>query len=223
MDNFDWNSYFLKKDLVNITQEEAKNILTKVRSYLYEDNIKIAFTLARMMRRLMRDIVVFEKVNILELGAATGFLSRWFLNEYGGKATLVDNNQASYNEFLKNNYNSSDINYIVEDAFNLKIGAEFNIVCSFGLIEHFKDKSKIINTHIRFLQPNGYLVILVPQKTLLTQIYFDMHPELNCGYRELIEKEQLIDILKDYPLKVLNLVTSDNYVYDFIGTICKLY
>lgn len=222
MKTFDWNSYFLNHGSDCINTKNASHILQHIRKYLCEDNIKIAFALTRMMRKLMEGILIPQGVKLLELGAATGFLARWFINEYETKATLVDNNQSSYEAFLKNNYNADNIDYILEDIFNLKSDTQFDIVCSFGLIEHFADKNDIINTHIKFLKPNGYLVILVPKKSFLTQIYFDIHPELNCGYRELLTEQQLIDIMQKYNLTVLNHASSDKYVYDFVGVICKL-
>lgn len=40
--------------------------------------------------------------------------------------------------------------------------ARYDVVASFGFIEHFKNWEEVIKDHIDFLAPNGYLIITTP-------------------------------------------------------------
>lgn len=53
------------------------------------------------------------------------------------------------------------------DLFETPIGRQFDIVCSFGLIEHFRggELDDLLGLHDRYLRPGGYVVIVVPNFT----------------------------------------------------------
>lgn len=53
------------------------------------------------------------------------------------------------------------------DIFERRIDRQFDVVCSFGLIEHFRggELDKLLEIHHSYVRPGGYLVILVPNFT----------------------------------------------------------
>lgn len=221
---FDWNNYFLKDNGVNnLPIEEVKDAFLNIRRFLKEEPISMTFSLTYILRTLLEKANIPKNPTILELGAATGFLSRWFLDEYGGKGTLVDNNESSYRAYKQGDYDDIyPIKYCIANALSFESDKIFDIVCSFGLIEHFRNKKNILNAHKKFVSKDGgYLVFLVPMDSLLTKIYFEIHPELNLGYRELLTKDEFISILQEHDLSVLCVSKSSGYVYDFIGALCQ--
>ena len=58
-----------------------------------------------------------------------------------------------------------DVNIIESDLFNYTPEEKYDMVLSFGLIEHFSDTASIIKTHLQFLKPGGTLFITLPNFT----------------------------------------------------------
>ncbi len=48
------------------------------------------------------------------------------------------------------------------DFFKFDPGKQFDLVASFGFIEHFPDWDRVLQMHMDFVAPGGYLVISVP-------------------------------------------------------------
>jgi SAM-dependent methyltransferase len=59
------------------------------------------------------------------------------------------------------------------DLFNEHVNKKFNIVTSFGLVEHFRGASldKILEMHDSYLEVGGYVVIMVPNFTGFNYIW----------------------------------------------------
>ena len=222
-ENFDWETYFsLENSDVVIKQVDFGRIIFKLREHLKEDKFLMTFVLSKLMRCLLEGIRL-KNPKILELGAATGFLTRWLISRHGGKGVLVDKSNASlkaYNE-MKDSI-KKHITYITKDLFTLSLDEKFDLVCSFGLIEHFVDKESILDAHKRFVASNGIIVILVPLDSPLTRAFLEVHPELNLGYRELLSEKELKRILKQNGLEILKIQKSWGYAYDFVGGICRI-
>lgn len=221
--NFDWENFFNPKSLPEFEDQcNFKEIVCESRKHLRENKFYMSFILSKLMKNLLNEIDLTTP-SILELGAATGFLTRWLISQYGGKGVLIDNNKTSYESYLaiKDNL-KQDISYIVTDLFKLDIKERFDIVCSFGLIEHFKIKKKVVEVHKFYIKPNGIIIILVPLDTPLSRAFLELHPEKNLGYRELLTEKELKTILLENGLRVLNSEVSSGYSYDFIGAVCSV-
>lgn len=48
------------------------------------------------------------------------------------------------------------------DFFTLEVPSPFDVVCSFGFVEHFDDVDRVVEAHVRFVKPGGLLVISCP-------------------------------------------------------------
>ncbi|MER3481823.1 MAG: class I SAM-dependent methyltransferase [Meiothermus sp.] len=156
-----------------------------------------------------------NRPRILFLGAAEGYEAMQLQAMYpGGEAVLVD-----YDEFCKTErfgqfpeeypflgynpstggwktYHRADFNtyFVVEDIRNLDFGAEFDIVLSVGLLEHFPDtlKPQAIEWHRKFVRPGGYVILTTPRRQLKSKVFYRVMGRLmNYGYRELMDARQL--------------------------------
>lgn len=220
-DYFDWNKYFSSQEEESIFEKvDMKEILLATRKHLEESQFKMTFCLRALMKQLLEGLEIHEP-KVLELGAATGLLTRFLVNQYGGRGVLVDNNQDSYESFLtiNNKDEYKNIDYVLKDLFQLQLEEKFDLVCSFGLIEHFQDKKPVMDAHKKFVEEDGYVLILVPQDTLLSRVFFEVHPEQNLGYRELLTEKEVKRILKESGIDVIKMASSNGYAYDFIAAI----
>jgi hypothetical protein len=156
-----------------------------------------------------------KRPRILFLGSAEGYEAMQLLAMYpGGHATLVDYDDfcrdvrfgefpASY-PFLGTDpatghkrvwYKEQlSIDFEVKDIRDLDYGAEFDVVLSVGLIEHFPDEYKPLcfDFHRRFVKPNGWVIMTTPRDQLRSRVYYNvMSDRLNFGYRELMDVWQM--------------------------------
>jgi SAM-dependent methyltransferase len=196
-------------------------LISKLREHLKENNYQLTFKMSRLLRELLKGMNMTNP-KILELGAATGLLTRWLLNQYGGRGVLVDKSEASFRAYtaLKDNL-KQNITYINEDLFRLELDDTFDLVCSFGLIEHFVDKKSVLDAHRKFVASGGMIVILVPLDSPLSRVFLAVHPELNLGYRELLTETEFKKILTKNGLEVVKTIISQGYCYDFVGALCR--
>lgn len=59
--------------------------------------------------------------------------------------------------------NGVDIGEIIHgDFFQMSQQTQYDVVCSFGFIEHFEDTEDLIARHVRFVKPGGTLIISSP-------------------------------------------------------------
>jgi SAM-dependent methyltransferase len=222
--DFDWDAFFSEELQGDILKKiDPKAMFAMLRKHLSENKFKMTFALSKVMRELLNALPVKQNPRILELGAATGFLSRWLIGKYGGEGVLVDNNRSSYDAFTAmNDPLKSKFTYLLEDLFTLELDEAFDIVCSFGLVEHFPCKQKVMEAHTKFVSGDGFVIILVPMDTPLTRAFLEVHPELNLGYRELMTEKELKKMLNDAGLNILKTGVSFGYSYDFAGAVCEV-
>jgi Methyltransferase domain len=152
-----------------------------------------------------------KRPNILFLGAADGYEAMQIMAMYpGGHAVLVDYDEycrehrfgafpASY-PFIGANpatggakvwyRDEMNIDFEVCDIRDLKYGAEFDVVVSIGLVEHFPDQYKPLafEMHRKFLKPGGRVIITTPRLQLRSKIFYTLFADaMNFAYRELMD------------------------------------
>ena len=222
-ENFNWNEYLPNKKVEpgKQTIPNSSEIILETRKILQENGYNMTIAFSKVMNELLEGTVITNP-EIIELGAATGFTSKWLLNKFGGNALLIDNSEASYETYFKDSKNYKSITYKVEDIFKLSTEKEFDITCSFGLIEHFIDKTEVLKIHQKFLKREGYSIILIPLDSPLSRVFYEVHHELNLGYRELLTENEFKDVLIKSGFTVLKMASTKNYVYDFGAALCKI-
>ncbi|MGC9605204.1 MAG: class I SAM-dependent methyltransferase [Minisyncoccia bacterium] len=77
------------------------------------------------------------------------------------------------------------------DIFDFKSQIKYDLVCSFGFIEHFNDLEEVLDKHLELLKPGGKIIIDVPN--LNSPIYYFLY--------KLFEP----DVLKNHVLSSMNL------------------
>jgi SAM-dependent methyltransferase len=101
----------------------------------------------------------------IELGGFPGYYATYLKKYQKLDTTLFDYyiHQELINKLLETNgLKPGDINIIEADLFTYKPEKLYDMVLSFGLIEHFNDTKAIIETHLQFLKPGGVLFITLP-------------------------------------------------------------
>jgi SAM-dependent methyltransferase len=101
----------------------------------------------------------------IELGGFPGYYATYLKKYEHLDTTLFDYyiHQDLINQLLeKNGLKPGDINIIEADLFKYQTDKLYDMVLSFGLIEHFSDTKAIIETHLQFLKPGGVLFITLP-------------------------------------------------------------
>lgn len=103
--------------------------------------------------------------NAIELGGFPGYYATYLKKYQNLDTTLFDYyiHEGLINELLKaNSLRPGDISIIEADLFNYQPEKLYDMVLSFGLIEHFNHTKAIIETHLQFLKPGGVLFITLP-------------------------------------------------------------
>jgi len=219
---FNWDDYFTMLKQGETPTLDVHTYFHNVRDLLREDAHLLSLSLGDVLRKLLKGIQVKPEPRILELGAGTGFLTRLLLTMHGGSGVLVDNSQTSFEAYNRIKEKNVDrITYLLEDLFTLEITESFDIVCSFGLIEHFKEKQEILSIHKKFCCADGYMILIVPMDSFLTRAYYEVHPEINLGYRELLTKKTALEQIRASGLEPIRSEVSQGYVYDFLTILCK--
>jgi hypothetical protein len=177
-----------------------------------------------------------KKPRILFLGAADGYEAMQLAAMYpGGEIVLVD-----YDAFCATHRfgtfpleypflgvdavtghqrvwyrDEMPIHFEVADIRALTYGAEFDVVVSIGLLEHFPDehKAECLAMHRRFVKPGGYVVMTTPRDQARSRLFYHLMADfMNHGYRELMDvwqmglycHEQGLEILRAGVIKAHN-------------------
>jgi SAM-dependent methyltransferase len=103
--------------------------------------------------------------NAIELGGFPGYYATYLKKYLGLDTTLFDYfiHEELIDQLLEiNGLKPGDIEIVEADLFTYKVKQPYDMVLSFGLIEHFNDTKSIIESHLQFLKPGGVLFITLP-------------------------------------------------------------
>jgi len=124
--------------------------------------VKADYMFGRMLGKLKADKNLKTAV---ELGGFPGYYTVYLKKYQQLDTTLFDYyiHRPIINDLLKvNGLMQADVNIIENDLFTYQPAVQYDLVTSFGLIEHFNDTKDIINQHLKFLKPGGVLFITLP-------------------------------------------------------------
>lgn len=110
------------------------------------------------------------RARFLEVGCGTGKWLVYFHRVFGYAVTGCDYSDAGCNA-ARRNLELAGIpgDVIQEDCFALR--GQYEVVCSLGLIEHFRDTRSILAKFASLLTPGGTLISMVPNLTGLSGAY----------------------------------------------------
>ncbi|MBI4039716.1 class I SAM-dependent methyltransferase [Candidatus Daviesbacteria bacterium] len=118
------------------------------------------------------DFVMPTRGEILDIGCADGTFSQVILEKTGAEKLVgidvVDHLIADDQQYFKNN---GKMEFLVADAHNLPFAdGTFDAVFALEVLEHVENPRQVLSEVKRVLKPDGYIVILVPNETLLFKI-----------------------------------------------------
>lgn len=102
---------------------------------------------------------------VIELGGFPGYYSVFLKKYFNLKTTLFDyfiHPEITQDLLVFNDLTAKDITIIEADLFTYQPLEKYDLVASFGLIEHFLDTKEIISKHLIFLNDEGTLFITLP-------------------------------------------------------------
>lgn len=103
--------------------------------------------------------------SFIEIGGFPGINAAYFYKNICKDVTLLDYyiEPVIVRKFeALNNLPTGTIKCIESDFFNFNSDLRYDIVFSFGFIEHFDDTKDVINRHINLLSEKGSLLIILP-------------------------------------------------------------
>lgn len=138
----------------------------------YWKGVKLPLELVRetSAHNIQAELDVFEKylpkgkLSVLEIGGAPGQYLAYFHNKFGYSVNCLDYTSTGC-EKTRENFSLLSIpgNVYQGDLFSDDLNLpKFDIVCSFGFIEHFADLKGVVDQHLKLLVPGGILLLGVP-------------------------------------------------------------
>ncbi len=131
----------------------------------------------------------------------------------GGNVVLIDKDPSAFARFLKARAmmrvrsprawkdpwievrrDPSSIEYLRQDFFDVNRPSAFDVGIDWGLIEHYDDPGKqvVLERFRGFLKPGGIQISSCPRDSLAVRLfYWAFSEELNWGYRELMNLDEL--------------------------------
>lgn len=115
---------------------------------------------------------ISDEMSCLEIGAIPGGFLAYFNKEFKYKITGIDfaKNKKVFIDTMKVN-NIKSYKFISKDITKMNTKNKYDVVSSFGFIEHFDDFESIIEKHIDLIAPKGYLVLSLPNFRNLQYLY----------------------------------------------------
>jgi SAM-dependent methyltransferase len=110
--------------------------------------------------------------SVLEIGCAGGEYLCYLAKSFGYQPFGVD-----YSDEIRKTAELFEFNGLPkpalykEDFFNWNPRRTFDVVCSFGFIEHFENPALVIQKHADLLAPGGKLVITLPHFAHLQHLF----------------------------------------------------
>ncbi|WP_151448096.1 class I SAM-dependent methyltransferase [Lacisediminimonas profundi] len=148
--------------------------------------------------------------DVLEVGCAPGKWLAFMAKEFGLTPHGIEYSEAGSRATLKNfellGLPSGQVQS--GDFFKLQPGRQYDVVMSFGFIEHFSDVDSVVESHLQWLKPGGVLILGVPN---FRGIYHPLQRVLDPG---ILDKHNLEIMRPEY---FRHLAVRYNLTPDFIG------
>jgi SAM-dependent methyltransferase len=201
--HFDWDLYYRFKDQRERFWRDRVDTDPAFRAHVSAHFAAFQASIETTLRLLQP----VERPRVLDIGLSSEQLDRAILKRTRGEVAVLDiQSEAgrSYEEAFggRGAFILGDvISFARDDAH----AAQFDLVYSVGLIEHFPDKADILNAHIRLTKHGGLLLLYAPIHTDTNRTLTTLIPDFeNFGHRELLTPEELRQICTHPELHVLS-------------------
>ena len=153
--------------------------------------LPLEITRENSAHNLMAELDVFErhlpkaKLSVLEIGGAPGQYLAYFHKTFGYEITCLDYSSVGC-EKTRENFKLLNIpaTVIQGDLFSDELQLrQFDLVCSFGFIEHFTNLTDVVGRHLKFVKPGGRLLLGVPNFLGINHWFLKrLAPDLLAGH-----------------------------------------
>lgn len=163
-----WGGIYAKE-----IHEGRSGLWQRLRPYLPRDGFPQL--IACLLRRQIRTFS--EGGKILEIGCAP---AHWLVSLAGllkmtpyGLDYSAEGCEIARQTFLAAGYPVENIIHgdFFDDSFISSIRVKFDIVCSFGFIEHFDDLHGVLRRHIPLVKDHGWLCVTMPNLLYLNRLF----------------------------------------------------
>ena len=159
----------IKKLLDEKNNAELAKYLSNVWNQVWSDNGQLNYANLRLLKTAdkIKNIsnlgVDFKNKQVLDIGCGNGTTLLYLRKFFDIKGVGVDISDHVVKE-LQENINDGNLSFVLGDHRDLKEIAsnQFDIVLSFGVIEHFNEYSLALSEARRVLKPCGQLILIQP-------------------------------------------------------------
>lgn len=144
--------------------------------------------LAHELKKNLPDI----KGDVFEVGCAPGKWLAFMAKEFAMNPSGIEYSEAGMIATLENFriLQLAPGSILTGDFFQAKPERQFDVVMSFGFIEHFDNVDEVVDLHLQWVKPGGILILGVPNF---------------CGIYSFIQGILDQEILDKHNLKIMNL------------------
>lgn len=170
----------------------------------YKDNRD--FKALPMLDLIDRFSAKYKSKNFLEIGAVPGDFSAYFKKSHNCNITGLDYCKSDVFHNTMSRYGIDKYNFINADITKPFTRKRYDIVASFGFIEHFKNTDLIIQKHFDLLDKKGILIITVPNFNGLQLLFHRIFDEKNLkihNTNKAVDKSYIESNLKNKGMKIL--------------------
>jgi len=164
------NSITLIKKLLDEKSDiELKNYLSGIWNQVWSDNGEFNYANFRLFKTVdkIKNIsnagVSFKNKHVLDIGCGNGTTLLCLRKYFDIKGIGIDISYRAIRE-LQENIKDTSLSFYVGDHRNLSMlkRNQFDIVLSFGVIEHFEEYGLALAEARQVLRPNGQLILIQP-------------------------------------------------------------
>lgn len=200
--HFDWSLYYRFKEQRERFWFAKFDAEPRFRAIVAEHVEGFGQTMARTAGFL--DGVAAPEV--LDVGLSSEQMDRHLIGALGARVTVLDVQEEAGGYFGK--VFGDAATFVLGDVVSYsRAGASagrYDLVFSVGLIEHFPDKTDILQAHVQLARPGGVVLIYAPLDSPLNRELTQVVPEWeNFGYRELLTEAELAAACEHPDLEVL--------------------
>ena len=153
--------------------------------------IDLNFSFERCLAKSFSEILsVNPNLSLFEIGCAPGKWLTYFHKKFGYNVVGIDNSDVGCQK-TRENFEKQGIRGKIYQADFLEFTPpeKYDIVLSLGVIEHFENQYLAVEQHLKWLKPNGKLIIGMPNFR---------------GANYLIQKKIDKNLLKRHNLKIMS-------------------
>ncbi len=141
----------------------------------------------------------------LEIGSAPGTFLANFAKHFQYRVSGIDYSSVPIIKETLEHYGIADYDLYEADFTEFETDKKFDVVASFGFVEHFVEYDAIIAKQASFVDDNGYLVVELPNIRYFNYLLFRMfNPELlkihNYQIMDDRELKKSVEALQDFTL-----------------------